>query len=58
MFEGNHLSMTCRLRDLEREFVPQIRDYRPKRTMPKFHAGLAFLVFVFVALTLGTAHLM
>lgn len=55
MFEGNFLSVTYRLRDLEHEFAPQLRDCRAERTTPKFYPAATLLVVVIAALTLGTA---
>ena len=57
MFEGNSLSVSYRLRDLERQFNPQFGSDRQERHTPKFQVAATLFAYVFVGLTLGTAYL-
>ncbi len=55
MFEGNSLSVTYHLRDLERQFGPQLREYGAETATLRSHTVASLLAFVLVALSLGTA---
>ena len=57
MYELNSLSVKYRLRDLERQFTPQLKEFRAEGSAPKFHAAATLLACVVVALTLGAAYL-